>query len=436
MALTFDRVGMATATTGAGTLTLGAALGNVSPNLAAFLSFAGAGVANGQTVSYLILDSNNGWEVGIGIYTSSGTTLTRTVFYSSNSNNAISLSGNAQVFITEIAEDVNQAGYGGFRNKFRNPGVDIDQRGTNGSAAAVTTAGAYVTDGHIVVPTGASVTAQQITRDSISSRSANSLKITGATSVTGLQVKLRIESTTAAPLASQQVTVQCKVYNSTGGSITPKLSAGAPAGVDSFAAFNGAPASGDLNAVNLQACANGATTTLAYTWAGGAGLNTGLEATFDFGNNFSTNSKFIELSDFDIRVTPAVATGLNSNPPPPELRPISFEKLDALRFYQPVPGYGVPMSVLGATAIFISYQFLAAMRSSPTATLVKTSVAAASFELLVNGSWISSSGLTFSAPAYSPSAFAIQWVGFSGLTPGNTAAVNFGGTFFMLTAEL
>jgi hypothetical protein len=436
MALTFDRVGMSTSTVGAGTLTLGAALGNVSPNLAAFLSFAGAGVANGQTVSYLILDSNNGWEVGIGIYTSSGTTLTRTVFYSSNSNNAISLSGNAQVFITEIAEDVNQAGYGGFRNKFRNPGVDVDQRGTNGSAAAVTTAGAYVTDGHIVVPTGASVTAQQITRDSISSRSANSLKITGATSVTGLQVKLRIESTTAAPLASQQVTVQCKVYNSTGGSITPKLSAGAPAGVDSFAAFNGAPASGDLNAVNLQACANGATTTLAYTWAGGAGLNTGLEATFDFGNNFTTNTKFIELSDFDIRVTPAVATGLNSNPPPTELRPISFEKLDALRFYQPVPGYGVPMWVQSAATLFISYQYLAPMRAAPTATLVKTSVAAASFEANAGSTWISGSGLTFTAPGYGASGFAVQWTGFSGLTAGNTAGVNFAGTFFTLTAEL
>src|SRR5690242_2429369 len=110
MATAFDRVGMATSTIGTGALTLGAALGNVSPNLAAFMSFASAGVANGQAVPYLILDANNNWEVGIGTYTASGTTLTRNVLWSNNSNAAINLSGNAQVFITEIGEDLNQAG--------------------------------------------------------------------------------------------------------------------------------------------------------------------------------------------------------------------------------------------------------------------------------------------------------------------------------------
>src|SRR5215470_16831205 len=102
MATAFDRVGMSTSTAGTGTLTLGAALGNVSPNLAAFISFAAAGVANGQQIPYLILDTNNNWEVGVGTYASSGTTLTRNVLWSSNANAAISLSGNAQVYITEI----------------------------------------------------------------------------------------------------------------------------------------------------------------------------------------------------------------------------------------------------------------------------------------------------------------------------------------------
>lgn len=348
MATVFDRAGMSTATAGTGTLTLGSALGNVSPNLAAFMSFAAAGVGNGQQIPYLILDSNNAWEVGTGTYTASGTTLSRNVLWSSNANAAISLSGNAQVFITEIAEDINQAGYGGFRNKFRNPGVDVDQRATNGSIATVPTAGAYVTDGHIVVPTGASVTAQQVTRSTIAAQSTNALKIVGNTSVTDAQVKLRIESMIAAPLAGQIVTVQCKLRNDTGGAFTPTLSAGAPATADAFPANNGAPRTGDVNAASLQSCANGVTTQLGYTFAASASDNTGLEVTFDLGNNFSANTKSVQLTDFDIRVTPGVATGLNNNPPPPELRPIASELGFCQRYFVSLNPTGISAFNYGA----------------------------------------------------------------------------------------
>jgi len=89
---------MSTATTGTGTITLGSAV-------AGFLSFGDAGVANGSTVTYGIRDGTSS-EIGRGVYTSSGTTLTRTVLKSTNSNNAISLSGTAQVFITPASEDV------------------------------------------------------------------------------------------------------------------------------------------------------------------------------------------------------------------------------------------------------------------------------------------------------------------------------------------
>lgn len=107
MSIVYDHVGMSTVTTGTGTLTLGSALGAVNINAVTYQSFAQAGVPNGAIVSYLILDSNGNWEVGQGIYTSLGTTLSRTVVASSNSNNPISLSGSAQVFITILAEDVN-----------------------------------------------------------------------------------------------------------------------------------------------------------------------------------------------------------------------------------------------------------------------------------------------------------------------------------------
>lgn len=94
----FDLARMTTATTGTGTLTLGAAV-------APFLTFAQAGVADGDTVRYSIIDGTANSEAGTGVYTASGTTLTRTVLKSTNSNNAINLSGTAQVIITALAED-------------------------------------------------------------------------------------------------------------------------------------------------------------------------------------------------------------------------------------------------------------------------------------------------------------------------------------------
>lgn len=93
---------MTTATSGTGTITLGSAatVGGVL-----YLSFAAAGVSDAEVVMYGIADTSNS-EVGYGTYTSAGTTLTRNVLRSTNSNNAISLSGSAQVFITGLAENI------------------------------------------------------------------------------------------------------------------------------------------------------------------------------------------------------------------------------------------------------------------------------------------------------------------------------------------
>jgi hypothetical protein len=96
----YDLARMTTATTGTGTMTLGAA---VSP----YLSFAQAGVQNGDTVRYAIYDPTvGGSEIGFGVYTASGTTLTRNPTTSTASNSPINLSGLAQVFITASALDI------------------------------------------------------------------------------------------------------------------------------------------------------------------------------------------------------------------------------------------------------------------------------------------------------------------------------------------
>jgi len=89
---------MTTATTGTGTLTLGSAVPG-------FLTFAQAGIQDQDLITYCIGDGNNR-EIGRGVYTATGTTLTRGALNSTNSNNPISLSGNAQVVITAAAQDI------------------------------------------------------------------------------------------------------------------------------------------------------------------------------------------------------------------------------------------------------------------------------------------------------------------------------------------
>jgi len=96
MALVFkDRVQESTTTTGTGTVTLaGATTG--------FQSFSVIG--NGNTTYYTLV-SEGEWEVGIGTYTTSGTTLSRdNVLESSNSGSKITLSGTSNVFCTYPAE--------------------------------------------------------------------------------------------------------------------------------------------------------------------------------------------------------------------------------------------------------------------------------------------------------------------------------------------
>lgn len=99
MSTLYNLARMTTATVGTGTITLGSAV-------APWLTFALAGVANGDIVAYAIKDGVANSEIGFGTYTSAGTTLTRTVTKSTNSNNAISLSGSAEVYIAERAEDI------------------------------------------------------------------------------------------------------------------------------------------------------------------------------------------------------------------------------------------------------------------------------------------------------------------------------------------
>lgn len=133
-----DRVKESTSTTGTGTLTLGGASDG-------FQSFSVIGDGN---TTYYAITSGNDWEVGIGTYTASGTTLSRdTVLESSNSGSAINLTAAAEVFCTYPAEKSVTGATGFVENDAT---INVDQSITSGRNA--------MSAGPVVVDSGVSVT--------------------------------------------------------------------------------------------------------------------------------------------------------------------------------------------------------------------------------------------------------------------------------------
>lgn len=103
MPLYADRVQETTTTTGTGTLTLAGAV-------TGYQAFSDA-VNDGDRVSYMITDGT-AWEVGDGVYTLSGTTLTReNVDSSSNTGALVNFSaGTKNVYIVMAAMNIADVG--------------------------------------------------------------------------------------------------------------------------------------------------------------------------------------------------------------------------------------------------------------------------------------------------------------------------------------
>ncbi len=90
-------------TPGTGAVTLGSAV-------TGFADFVNAGIANGDTLPYVIEDGSN-YEIGVGTYSSTGPTLTRTTITQSYNGStygttAISFTSSAVVFLAPLAADI------------------------------------------------------------------------------------------------------------------------------------------------------------------------------------------------------------------------------------------------------------------------------------------------------------------------------------------
>lgn len=151
-----DRVKETSTTTGTGTITLAGAV-------AGFQSFSSIG--NGNTTYYAIVTQTPGdWEVGIGTYTSAGTTLSRdTILASSNGGAAVNFAaGIKEVFVTYPAGQ----SFGTFQGL--NPRVTVIANGTSITMDSDTTDMAIQTNTQAAgtltlnAPTGTPVNGQKL----------------------------------------------------------------------------------------------------------------------------------------------------------------------------------------------------------------------------------------------------------------------------------
>jgi hypothetical protein len=136
-----DRVKETSTTTGTGTITLaGAATG--------FQSFSAIGNAN-TTYYTIALQGGSEWEVGIGTYTASGTTLSRdTVLASSNSGSLVNFSaGTKDVFCDYPAKRAVIGGEG-----------YIENAATVNTSSTINTGNNAISGGPVTIASGASVT--------------------------------------------------------------------------------------------------------------------------------------------------------------------------------------------------------------------------------------------------------------------------------------
>jgi hypothetical protein len=291
----------------------------------------------------------------------------------------------------------------GFVNKFRNGTMDIWLGGNTGTSNTTSGTNQLTATGWYVIPSGANCTWLQAGGRLLT---ANSLQVNGASSITDILIKQRIESYISAPLTNQTVTVQAQIFNGNGGTtITPTLTVKHANTTDTWTNSNT-----DISAVNLQSCANNTWTQVAYTFSANQYSGQGLEITIDMGNSWGGTTQYFKITELDIRATPGATVGLNSSPPVPEMRPIDTELHFCQRYFQTSYGSGVTPGTAtylgivggpqndGTTTGAASMSFETTMRATPSVVY---------WDGAGNGSkvsYISSSGTTFTDNSTIPNA--------------------------------
>jgi hypothetical protein len=133
-----------------------------------------------------------------------------------------------------------------------NSNFDIWQKGGAPLSAPTTqnTTSSYNADRFFTLPAGAAVTVGINSSILPNSRNNSVMLVTGAASVTTVDIGQRVRSRVVFNRGKQSLVFSCYVFNSTGSAFTPNLRIGTPAAVDNFATVT--------NRLNqaLQSCPN------------------------------------------------------------------------------------------------------------------------------------------------------------------------------------
>lgn len=259
-----------------------------------------------------------------------------------------------------VSIDANQFRQGGYINFFRNPFMEVAQRGTSGSVTAG--GGAYTLDGWVVFSTGANVSWQQATEVFAGSvYASNSLGLLGAASLSACTVYQRIESGISAQFAGKRVTVQFLISNQTGAALTPQLGTYYPSAIDNYTTTVT-----DLSVLSLQTIPSGSQAIVAYTFDVNSLATRGYGIDLHFGNQLNGSGKNVFISAADIRYTPDTPVGLNSAPPRPEYRPRGPEINFCQRYYEEGFARGTNYSAGAANYRAYAAPFAVKKRAIPT----------------------------------------------------------------------
>jgi hypothetical protein len=261
----------------------------------------------------------------------------------------------AQGIVPSVQSAANYLSPGGYINKFRNGNFDVAQRGTGGTVTASNTV--YTIDGWRLTPSGANLTWSQV-YGQILGFSGNFLRINCASGLTQVQFDQPIESFVAASLAGQQVTMQFIISNVTSSSIAPQFFVTYANSQDNFSSQT------TILTGSFQTIPSNNSVIVSYTFAMPSNASNGIDVAIQFGSGLNAASGNVFIGRADIRATPGVATGLNSTPPVPEVRPIAAELAFCQRYYETsygngiAPGTathaGIPVAVYGAFGVRFS----------------------------------------------------------------------------------
>lgn len=314
----------------------------------------------------------------------------------------------------------------GFRNRLINGNFDIWQRGTSFTIA--NGASAYTADRRLIANyTGVTITVTQVAAPSgFFGRYALNIQATGVPANGYVIISRRMEMRDIADLDSKACVFAFDANGTT--------SAGTVVGYSRFAcnsAIDNSSWSVLSGASSFTFPVGSGRVVSAFSAANTAGIKYGADLQTVIEQHSATGNWNISIGAEQFEADPSGAGKANDF----EFRPLPVELAMCKRYYQRVPLQGVLGQAIASNIIFCSLKF-EEMRATPTATLLKTSVSGATYDLSVGWNFVTASGLSITNYGAQPKSASFQWSGFSGLTVGGLAAGNGLGDLVELSAEL